>query len=68
MTHLGQVAACAQQHLAVSKSVTAGQTFTSVTPLDGKARVGELARMIGGRSTTAATEAMARELLKAARA
>ena len=68
VTHLGQVAACAQQHLAVSKSVKAGQTFTSVTPLDGKARVGELARMIGGRSTTAATEAMARELLKAARA
>lgn len=36
-------------------------------PLDGKARVAELARMIGGKTTTSATEAMARELLKSAR-
>ena len=64
VTHLGQVAACATQHLAVSKRVKAGQTFTSVDALDGKTRVAELARMIGGQSTTAATEAMARELLK----
>ncbi len=68
VTHLGQVAACAQHHLAVSKSVEAGQTFTNVTPLDTKARVTELARMIGGKSTTAASEAMARELLKSAKA
>ena len=65
VTHLGQVAACAAQHLAVSKRVKSGQTFTSVDPLDGKTRVAELARMIGGQSTTAASEAMARELLKA---
>lgn len=65
VTHLGQVAACAAQHLAVSKRVKSGQTFTSVDALDGKARVTELARMIGGQNTTAATETMARELLKA---
>ena len=68
VTHLGQVAACGQQHLAVSKEVRGGQTFTGVSPLDGKARVSELARMIGGKTTTAATETMARELLKSARA
>lgn len=66
VTHLGQVAACGQQHLAVSKSVKGDQTFTTVTPLENKARVTELARMIGGKSTTAASEAMARELLKTA--
>lgn len=66
VTHLGQVAACAQQHLAVSKSVKGNQTYTNVEPLDAKARVTELARMIGGKSTTAASEAMARELLKSA--
>jgi DNA repair protein RecN (Recombination protein N) len=65
VTHLGQVAACAAHHLAVSKRVKSGQTFTSVDALDGKARVAELARMVGGQSTTAASEAMARELLKA---
>ena len=68
VTHLGQVAACAAQHLAVSKRVKSGQTFTSVDVLDGKSRVAELARMIGGQSTTAASEAMARELLKAGKA
>lgn len=67
VTHLGQVAACGQQHFVVTKAVREGQTFTSVTPIDGKTRVGELARMIGGKTTTAATEAMARELLKSAR-
>lgn len=68
VTHLGQVAASGEQHLAVSKTVRAGQTFTSVTPLEGKARVAELARMIGGKTTGAATEALAKELLKAAQA
>lgn len=67
VTHLGQVAACGRQHFVVAKAVREGQTYTSVTPIDGKARVGELARMIGGKTTTAATEAMARELLKSAR-
>lgn len=67
VTHLGQVAACGQQHLAVSKNVREGQTYTAVTALESKARVSELARMIGGKSVTSATEAMARQLLKSAR-
>ncbi|MGQ0699952.1 MAG: DNA repair protein RecN [Panacagrimonas sp.] len=66
VTHLGQVAACGQHHLAVSKTVRGDQTFTGVAALEGKARVSELARMVGGITTTAATEAMARELLKSA--
>lgn len=63
VTHLGQVAACGQQHLAVRKEVRNEQTFTCIERLDAKARVAEIARMIGGQKQTAATEAMARELL-----
>lgn len=68
VTHLGQVAASGRQHLAVSKSVRGGQTYTRVTPLDPASRVAELARMIGGKTSGAATEALARELLKSAQA
>ncbi|MGQ0530899.1 MAG: DNA repair protein RecN [Panacagrimonas sp.] len=67
VTHLGQVAACGDQHLAVAKSVRGDQTYTEVKLLDGKARVAELARMIGGATATTATATMARELLKSAR-
>jgi DNA repair protein RecN (Recombination protein N) len=48
VTHLAQVAAQGQQHLAVSKEEAAGVTCTRVTPLDGAARITELARMLGG--------------------
>ena len=48
VTHLAQVAACADQHLIVSKSTSAGQAATDVRPLAGEARVGEVARMLGG--------------------
>ena len=63
VTHLGQVAACGQQHLAVRKEVRSEQTYTRVERLEAKARVAEIARMVGGQKQTAATEAMARELL-----
>ena len=63
VTHLGQVAACGHRHLAVSKSVRQGQTFTAVKVLEGPDRVAELARMIGGQSLTAASRNLARELL-----
>lgn len=50
ITHLPQVAACAQTHLAVAKETAGGRTRTTVKTLDGgKARAAELARMLGGR-------------------
>ncbi|WP_420465896.1 DNA repair protein RecN [Panacagrimonas sp.] len=66
VTHLGQVAACGLQHLAVRKTVREQQTYTSVETLTGKSRVAELARMIGGHSSSGATETVARELLRTA--
>lgn len=65
ITHLAPVAACADAHYVVSKKVAEGRTTTSLELLDAKARVSELARMLGGQSTEARTHAEA--LLKAAR-
>jgi DNA repair protein RecN (Recombination protein N) len=48
ITHLPQVAACGNCHLAVTKYVDAGRTFTEVRRLDEQSRPVELARMLGG--------------------
>ena len=40
---------------------------TRITPLGGKARVAEIARMLSGHEVGAATERMARELIESAR-
>ena len=48
ITHLPQVAACGTTHLAVSKSVQDGRTYTEVRLLDAASRPGEIARMLGG--------------------
>jgi DNA repair protein RecN (Recombination protein N) len=63
VTHLPQIASMACQHFQVQKQVEAGRTKVEVTPLEGEARVGELARMLGGSEATAAQHA--RELLAA---
>ena len=66
VTHLSQIASQANQHFQVRKEVTSGRTLVEVTALEGEARVGELARMLGGSETTAAQHA--RELLATASA
>ena len=48
VTHLAQVAACADRHLIVSKSMRSGQAASDVQPVAGEARVAEVARMLGG--------------------
>jgi DNA repair protein RecN (Recombination protein N) len=63
VTHQPQVAAQAQQHLAIHKEVAAGQTFTRVTPLDHDARIDALARLQGGKAVTDAARALAADLL-----
>jgi DNA repair protein RecN (Recombination protein N) len=67
VTHLAQIAAHADHHLAVRKSVSGRRTRTTVVPLDGEARVAELARMLGGEQVTDTTLRHARELHRAAR-
>ncbi|MBQ1966065.1 MAG: DNA repair protein RecN [Clostridia bacterium] len=64
VTHLAQIAAYANRHYLIAKSVSDKRTFTSVTPLDHEGRVGELARIIGGISPTESTLAAAEDLLR----
>lgn len=63
ITHLPQVAACAARQWRVSKRTAGGETLSAVEPLEGDARVEEIARMLGGVSITATTRRHARELL-----
>ncbi len=48
ITHLPSIAAFADNHMLISKAVRGDKTFTSVTPLDEKGRIAEIARIIGG--------------------
>lgn len=63
VTHLPQVAACADQHLLVSKQRSGRQTISTVQAITQDARVGELARMLGGSDASSTSMAHARELL-----
>jgi len=64
VTHLPQVAACADHHLVVAKQLTGGTTLSSVSPVQGEKRVGEVARMLGGERLSDTTLAHAREMLQ----
>ncbi len=64
VTHLPQIAALADRHLAVRKQVERGRTVTFVVALDAEARVEEIARMLGGQTITSTTREHAREMLK----
>jgi len=63
ITHLPQVAACADHHLHVSKHHVGERTTSRVAALDADERVEELARMLGGSRVGDAARATARELL-----
>jgi DNA repair protein RecN (Recombination protein N) len=65
VTHLAPIAARAAQHLRVTKAVRGGRTRMAVAPLHGDERVEEVARMLGGPTTTAAAREHARDLLGA---
>ncbi len=63
VTHLPQVAACADQHWVVSKSLTDGHTQSKVSTVSGEHRVREIARMLGGERLSETTLAHAKEML-----
>ena len=48
VTHLAQVAACADAHFVVSKHSDSGATTSRIEEVTGEARVAEVARMLGG--------------------
>ncbi len=71
VTHLPQVAACADHHLVVAKRQTSAKgqegtrTESGVTVLDAEGRMHEIARMLGGERVSPTSLAHAREMLGA---
>ncbi len=66
VTHLPQVAACADAHFRVSKKGHGEGVRSELLQLSAAERVEELARMLGGAAVTAKTRAHAREMLDSA--
>ncbi|MGH6639587.1 MAG: DNA repair protein RecN [Polaromonas sp.] len=63
VTHLPQVAACADQHLVVAKRTGKGVTISTMDHVNGEQRVAEIARMLGGERLSGTTLAHAKEML-----
>jgi DNA repair protein RecN (Recombination protein N) len=59
ITHLPQVAAPASAHYVVTKQVKGGRTVSEINLINGKERVTELARMLGGQTDAARKHAEA---------
>ncbi len=66
VTHLPQVAACADHHYVVSKRLVGGATLSDVQAVVGEVRVAEVARMLGGERLSTTSLAHAQELLEVA--
>ncbi len=64
VTHLPQVAACADNHWVVSKQSDKQGSFSAVETVNGEQRVSEIARMLGGERLSDTTHAHAREMLQ----
>ncbi len=63
VTHLARIAAQADKHMKISKSVENGETFTRITPLDFDGRALEVARITAGGNVTSLQLESAKEML-----
>ena len=63
VTHLPQVAACADRHFVVAKQTGASGARSSVEAVAGEARTAEVARMLGGEKLSSTSLAHAQEML-----
>lgn len=63
ITHSAQIAALANRHLFISKEEKEGRVETAVADLDHDSRVGEIARIMGGKDITEVLLKSAEELL-----
>ena len=66
VTHSAQIAALADIHFLINKTVNNGMTYTNVNKLSYNERKNELARIIGGEDITDVTLANAAEILETA--
>ena len=67
VTHLPQIAAFADQHLAVEKREAQGRTKTQIRTLDDRARNHEVARMLSGAKVTETSLQHAAQMIAASR-
>lgn len=67
ITHLPQIAAMADSHFVIEKTVKQDKTITSVRELSKDAQIEEIARMLGGVSITETTLQNAREMKELAK-
>jgi DNA repair protein RecN (Recombination protein N) len=63
VTHLPQVAACADHHFVVAKQLCDGLALSEVHAVGGEVRVAEVARMLGGERLSNTSLAHAQEML-----
>lgn len=63
ISHLANIAVCADTHIKIEKSVNLQKTTTSVRVITGQERIVEIARMLAGDSASAASLEHARVLL-----
>ena len=63
VTHLPQVAACADRHFVVAKAASATGARSRVEPVAGEERTAEIARMLGGEKLSSTSLAHAQEML-----
>lgn len=63
ITHLASIAVYADNQLKIEKNVSNGSTHTQVYPVDGEARVSEIARMLSGDAASSESLEHARSLL-----
>ncbi len=63
VTHLAQIAALADRHLLIEKSVADSNTYTNVSVLDEAGRVREIARIMAGAAPSETVLRSAKELL-----
>ncbi len=68
VTHLPQVAACADHHFVVAKQTLHGKATSRIDAVNGESRVAEIARMLGGERLSGAGRAHAVEMLAEAAA
>lgn len=66
ITHLPQIASYGDRHIKVYKSVSSGRTSIEVSPLEGKTREKELAKMMSGEKETPIALDHARDMIKSA--
>ena len=67
ITHTAQIAALADCHLLIQKSIANERTYTEIHPLDEDGRVDALAHLISGDHVTELSRANAREMLEQTR-